>query len=65
MKKSEMAQKIAYLVSEHCSIMDGAVGIRRGDAFKFIEGLEKLGILPPDISKSGYSGESLIKWEKE
>jgi len=41
MKRSEMVQKLAYLVSEHCFIHEDCVGINRKDASLFLAELEK------------------------
>lgn len=47
MKKNEAAQKLVYLISDNCDIVDGAVCVSRKGANAILDGLVELGMLPP------------------
>lgn len=55
MKKSEMAQKLVYLISDNHDIMPPeeqfphpSLSIRRKQAYSILDGLVELGMLPPE-----------------
>jgi hypothetical protein len=64
MKRQEMAQKLTYLVCEYVDIHPPedqfphySVGLRRLNAFKIIEELEKFGMYPPALEHYGWCYE--------
>ena len=54
MKKSEGVKKLANLIFKYTKVYDGSVFLDRDDAYKIMDGLIEMGMLPPETSKEGF-----------